>query len=223
MLKTRPIILRIHSSKKKDYREGIYSEFLLFCPWRNEKELRAEFDQNCEEMFTKYEKVIKANKNSIYPNAPMIDTMVEMLETNENTKPTHLYETIDETAQQEDGDDTEEMDETNPIDTSDLPAEKGNGESKAKPDGCPYKPIVITARDEMIQQARNLSFSQRIVFDKVITFCKSIITAERSGNPNSMADPPRLIVHGGGGVGKSYLIQTISQWGEKILRDGNDR
>ena len=28
---------------------------------------------------------------------------------------------------------------------------------------------------------------------------------------------------GGGGVGKSYLIQTTSQWIDQILRDGTDR
>ena len=54
----------------------------------------------------------------------MIDTMMEILEANENTKPSHLYETIDEKAQQEDEDDKKEMDETNPIDTTDLPTGK---------------------------------------------------------------------------------------------------
>ena len=78
----------------------------------------------------------------------------------------------------------------NPIYTSDFPTEEGNGDSKDKPDGCPHKPILIPGRDEMIQHARNLSIYHRIVFDKVVTFCKSIITAERSGNPHSMADPP---------------------------------
>ena len=34
---------------------------------------------------------------------------------------------------------------------------------------------------------------------------------------------PRLIVHGGGGVGKSYLIKTITQWSDKILREGKNR
>ena len=126
-------------------------------------------------MFTDNEEIIKEGKNAIYHNAPKIDTMMEMLEANDNTKPTHLYEAIDEKAQLEDEDDKKEMDETNPIDTTDLPTEKGNDESKAKPNGCPYKPILIPARDEMIQHARSLSFSQRTVFDKVITFCKSII------------------------------------------------
>jgi hypothetical protein len=31
--------------------------------------------------------------------------------------------------------------------------------------------------------------------------------------------PPRIIVHGGGGVGKSYLIKTIAKWSEFYLRE----
>ena len=38
-----------------------------------------------------------------------------------------------------------------------------------------------------------------------------------------MLSPPLLIVHGGGGVGKSYLIKTIAQWVDKILRDDKKR
>ena len=34
--------------------------------------------------------------------------------------------------------------------------------------------------------------------------------------------PPKLIVHGGGGVGKSYLIQLLSKWVHKILSSWGD-
>ena len=44
----------------------------------------------------KHEEAIRGNKNAIYPNAPIIDLMMESLESNENMKPTNLYETIDE-------------------------------------------------------------------------------------------------------------------------------
>ena len=88
------------------------------------------------------------------------------------------------------------MDSVNPLDTSELPIEGSINNSGEKPDGCPYKPIKTSCRDEMYQSARKLSFSQRIVFDKVVTYCKSIVMAERSGNPSSMEDPPLLIVHG---------------------------
>ena len=117
------------------------------------------------------------------------------------------------------------MNEINPLDISDLPEEAGETQNNAgdKPDGSPYKPIPIPTRDIMYQHVRNFSVSQRIVFDMVITYCKSIITAERNGDASSIVDPPLLIVHGGGGVGKSYLIHGIAQWAEKILREGNGR
>ena len=77
-----------------------------------------------------------------------------------------------------------------------MPVEEGDNKKGEKPDGCPYKPIVVPSRDEMFKAARSLSFSQRIVFDQVITYCKSVIMAERCGDPSSMEDPPHLIVHG---------------------------
>ena len=88
------------------------------------------------------------------------------------------------------------MDELNPLDTSDLPKEAGDDKRGEKPDGCPYRPIIIPSRNEMFQCARNLSFAQNIVFSKVVTYCKSVIMAERSSDPSSMVDPPLLIVHG---------------------------
>ena len=120
-------------------------------------------------------------------------------------------------------DDQVELEETNPLDTSDLPAESGDKRAKKLPDGSPYKPIPIATQDELIQKARSLSFNQRIVFDKALAFAKSIIRAEKANDPLSILPPPLLIVHGGGGVGKSYLIKTIAQWIDKILRDGSDR
>ena len=225
VLRIRPIVLRIHSSKKKEAHEGIYSELLLFLPWKEESELHEDNFLDCENHFKNHEEIIKRNKKAIFPNSPMIDTMMELLETNDALKPTHLSENIDSKAQQDNDEDQEELDELNPLDTSDLPVESEDNQNKEKdkPDGCPYKPIPIPTRDIMFQHARNLSFSQRIVFDKVITYCKSIITAERNGNASSIMDPPLLIVHGGGGVGKSYLIHAIAQWSEKILREGKGR
>ena len=197
-LRIRPVILRIHASKKKEAHEGIYSELLLFFPWRNENDLYENDPILCEALFNTHKQAIKSNKALIFPNAPMIDTIKELLETNDTIKPTHLSDTvnIDSTAQQNNIQDQEELEEVNPLDTSDLPAEAGDDNRGSKPDGCPYKPVVIPSRDEMFSRARSLSFAQRIVFDKVVNYCKSIIMAERSGDPSTMEDPPHLIVHG---------------------------
>ena len=101
VLRIRPIVLRIHSSKKKEAHEGIYSELLLYLPWRKESELHEDNFINCEKHFKDHEHIIKQNKEAIFPNSPMIDTMMELLETNDALKPTHLSEDIDPVAQQE--------------------------------------------------------------------------------------------------------------------------
>ena len=52
----------------------------------------------------------------------------------------------------------------------------------------------------------------------MINHCKQVVAL---GKVNSL-DAPRIIIHGGGGVGKSYLIRAISKWAEKILRKPGD-
>ena len=226
-LRTKPFVLRIHSSKKKEYLEGIYSELLLYLPWRNENELmddkEKDKEKKCVDLFNDNKKIIDENRKAILPNAPMIDSMMELLDAPDGIKPLHLADAIATDAEQANIDDQVEMEETNPLDTSDLPAEAGDKKTTRKPDGCPYKPIPVSTRDELIQKARSLSYNQRLVFDKMVTFAKSVVRAEKSKDPISVLPPPLLIVHGGGGVGKSYLIKTTSQWIDKILRDGTDR
>ena len=73
----------------------------------------------------------------------------------------------------------------------------------------------------MKRNVHNLSFEQRVVFDKFINFAKSVMCAVRHGG-NIDTTPPKLIVHGGGGVGKSYLIQLLSKWVHKILSSWGD-
>ena len=167
--------------------------------------------------------IIKENKEAIFPNASMVDAMMELLDSPEGTTPLHLADDIDPTAQQDNLEDQEELEETNPLDISELPAETDNKTTHQKPDGCPYKPIAVSTQEELIEKARNLSYNQRIVFNKMTSFSKSVIKAEKAKDPMSILSPPLLIVHGGGGVGKSYLIKTTAQWIDKILREVHNR
>ena len=227
-LRTKPLILRIHSSKKKEYMEGIYSELLLYLPWEVENDLKEDHPTQCIELFNQNEETLKNNKKAIFPNSPMIDAMMALLDSPESTTPLHLADDIDSNAQQTDLDDQDELDVTNPLDTSELPPETNNNEQTknkgpTKLDGSPFRPIPQGTKNELIRKARGLSFEQRIAFDKVLTFAKSVITAEKGKDPMSVTQPPLLIVHGGGGVGKSHLIKTVSQWTDNILRKGKDR
>ena len=87
----------------------------------------------------------------------------------------------------------------------------------------------------MLQLSRSLSFEQRIVFDKIVRFCKEVLRSEKGAN--IIPNPPQMIVKGksyndiqmsyplyelffiigNGGTGKSYLIRTVCKWIEKIL------
>ena len=135
----------------------------------------------------------------------------------------NLGDNIDSSAQQEDQEDREELEETNPLDTLELPAEPESKKGKVNIDGSPYKPIPICSQNELIEKARNLSFEQRIVFDLVFAFANSIVRAEKAKEITSVLPPPLLIIHGGGGVGKSYMIKAIAQWTDKIFREAGKR
>ena len=114
----------------------------------------------------------------------MIDSMMELLDAPEGTRPMHLSD-VDADAQQKNEDDEKELEETNPLDTSDLPTEDGKSDKPKPPDpdGCPFRPIQIATRDELIDKARSLAYNQRIVFDKVISYAKSVVKAEKGKDP----------------------------------------
>ena len=73
---------------------------------------------------------LKKNKGAIFPNASMIKTMMELLDSPEGTKPIHLGDEIAPSTEQDNDDDEQELEETNPLDTSDLPKETEDKQSK---------------------------------------------------------------------------------------------
>ena len=153
-LGTLPLILRIHSSKKKKENEGIFSELLLFSPWTDEQNLRKDTQKKFNDNFD----VIKVNKQSIYPNSSMVDVLRELIENPEDARPKHLGD-IDTTGQQENADDVEDM---LPIDTTKLPDEEPEPSKiqKNKADGCLFKPVIVDEEDIMLKLARSLSYEQ---------------------------------------------------------------
>ena len=187
-LRNSPLILRIHSSTKKKEDEGIYSELLLFFPWRNEEEMR----EKCRENFNDNFEIIKMNKEAIYPNSTMVDVMRDLIEKPDDARPLHLVD-MDAAGEQENLDDEEEME---PLDTMELPDDEPETSNKRnfKSHLSLYKPIEVDEVDVMLQLARALSFGQRIVFDKMITFSKEVLRANNGAR--IVPNPPQLIVTG---------------------------
>ena len=163
-------------------------------------------------MYEEKKLIINENKKSIFPFSKDIDLVHTIIESEDKSKAQDVYDLLNNAMIQEDSDDAESLDA---IDTSELPMEP-NAVRKPK-DGCKFKPIIPDAIEEMKLNVRKLSFEQRIVFDKIISYCKDVVMSRKCNTFNP--SPPKIIVHGGGGVGKTFLINAISKWAEEILRE----
>ena len=236
--RSRPSVLRMHSSKNKPGFEAHYSEMLLFMPWRDElNDLKANDDLHIAELFNAQKDVLYQNKRKILPHSKNVTEMKEILDSDLNFRPSHIYETLDTEFEQDNKDDEEICE---PLDTTELPTEQ-NEMKNMKPDSSSkYKPILVEADELMRESARGLSCEQRIVFDKIVQFCKWIVMSPECNDIVA----PKIIAHGefncfshlnvnyyyffnylsgGAGVGKSRLILDVAKWIVKILdKPGDD-
>ena len=194
--KENPYILRIHNSKRKEPKESIYAELLLFLPWRNEElDLSLKNPQEMINLFESNKTVIEHNRNLIFPHSKTVDDIIKLVEDENFKRNSSLYDVIDPEGQKENMEDEEDMEE--PLDQFELPEEKETSQ-KTKNDSSSremiVKPIILEDSTTMKLMARNLSYEQRVVFDKIIHYIKSI-AIERNGGLISY-DPPLIIATG---------------------------
>ena len=212
-LRTAPLVLRLHSSHKKEGHEEFYAELLLFCPWRNEfEEFHPDSQEQCIKTFNEHINIINRNRKCLFPFSDSVKEMAELMSESEDTRPQHVFDTIDGAGEQADADDLKDLE---PPDKSELPSEVNEGHL---PEKTKYRPIDVLDEKEMLEMARKLSFEQMIPFTRFIDFCMKTL----AGSGVCDIDPPRVILHGGGGVGKTSVINTIAKWAEKILRKPGD-
>ena len=147
-----------------------------------------------------------------------MEVMKFLLESSENNRPEHIFDTLDAEGQQENPDVQEAL---LPVDDSELPQEVGeHGNLDFDGDYAKFKPIQLGDLATMKSEACQLSLQQRIVFDKIIKFCKGEIIAEKTGNMDTKQ--LLLIAHGGAGIGKIFLINRLRSWIHKInQREGH--
>ena len=145
--------------------------------------------EECTKLYEEAKNIINENRKMIYPFSKDIDLVQTIIESDEN-RPIDAYDMLDAAKQQEDSDDADNLE---PIDDSELPEEPSNI-GKPSSDGCKFKPIIADDIAQMKENVRKMSFEQRIVFDQVISYCKDVVIARESSNFHP--DPPKFIVHG---------------------------
>ena len=175
---------------------------------------------------------VERNRKRIYPHSQRIQELRKILEEEDYLRKTKMDDVLNPTAEQQDADDGEDQSEDENSDKFADPSEEfpnynkppyARGKKSAPPklEECKFKLPVLDDIDTMKRNVRGLSYEQRCVFDKYIDFCKRVMCSVRYGG-NIDTTPPKLIVHGGGGVGKSYLIELISKWVHQILSSWGD-
>ena len=120
----------------------------------------------------------------------MIDVMREMIENPEEARPIHLYD-LDAEGEQENIDNEEILES---LDTTELTDDEEARPKNIKSDGPLFAPVIVDEEEKMLQDARKLSFEQRIAFDKIIAFCKSVLRSNKGAAV--LPIPPQMIVTG---------------------------
>ena len=200
--RTKPCVLRTHSSKKKEGAEQFYAEIQLFLPWRSEDEIDRD-PEKCKQMYDdNFDDIIKKNRKAIYP----FEEVLNFLDTDVNLKeirPTLLYDQLDAQGEQDNEDDEMIGQEE---DSNFLGRDPDLADMKDKPqfEEFKYPRINLPQKNDVLEMMLQLGPEQKVACEKVFKFCTESVIAQRlfEKNPESefKADPLKLIVHGGAGI-----------------------
>ena len=197
-LKEHPLILRTH--KEKDPVKTAYAALLLFHPWIDENELMSQDHDEMQLLYNNCLEAIEANRKRIFPFAKQLEEITLLLSSDSNDIQRNqlLIDSLDATGEQENEDDAP----TEPLDTTELPPdEEVSKKKKTKSDSSSekkavMKPIILNPEDirQLYNQARSLSYAQKIVFDKIIHYIRCVAIEKKGGIIKP--DPPMILVNG---------------------------
>ena len=85
-----------------------------------------------------------------------------------------------------------------------------------------FKKIELDSLEYLTSETRKLDEDQRLIVDIGISFAQNIRKAALRKFPSTLPKPPLIVGHGGAGCGKSFVINLMTQWQERILRESGD-
>ena len=218
-LRTKPYALKLYLFPKDGLQQQ-YSELLLFTSWRNEKlhfwsnktdEEKSQdlspddpvFTKKLQTMFNLNEYEWEKNREAVVPFSNKMNSIKEMMQNENFARSQTVYDSIDSYAEQENAEDAANLDNGN--DEVNFPdgleiqrnRQKHNIEGSKK-EKCVFKiptyPSSTEERNTICQSIRNLTYEQRVVFDKFIHYFQSLINVQNGGD--IIPEPPMVIVQG---------------------------
>ena len=211
-LRKRPCVLRLHDSKRKtENHEFIYSECLLYLPWKSEDELHRHSPEDSIKLYHDKRELINQNKLKVFPFTQQNDLIEECLASIDPSgyRAVHIGDCLDPEGEQMNEDDLDEL--QNPEFTHRLPGLFSSDDHPVARSNIPTIKILLPT--EIRQSVRSLHEEQRKIFDVVANFAHQFL---RGSNPT----PPLIIVQGEAGTGKTKLINSIMNYVSSIFASG---
>ena len=214
-------ILRRHKMKfETNPHEFYYSQLLLFRPWRiEEKDLHIESLEECQNLFEESDlnacdsrTKIETTEESLFPYMNAVQEGRAMIATLDDQRPTHMGDTLDPQSVVENEEDeeqglTEDEDHVGRFPTEALQklGEPNSAESKGV-----FKMIPIPKDDSECEKMRAAAMSLDDDQMTVLNIFVKQVKQERASSPGNRPPPIFLIMHGGAGCGKSYVVNTVA-------------
>ena len=213
-----PAVLRFHKLKiDKNPKEYLFSESLLYKPFHTEDSLVQEIN-NLDEVSSNDHNVriecVKKQVMEYLDNVQEARYFVEENKRNEETEVTLDPEGIKEIEE------CEYEGIVNHPDYLHIDFEALESEVKKKNTEKAHRKIDLDELDILLEKTRKLDFYQSKVVETAIKYSRNLVKSLRS--KNTLPNPPKLMVHGGAGSGKSTVINVMKQWIHRILQSSGD-
>ena len=214
-------VLRIHTSSKKAGEEAYFAEMQLYSPWRfKQLDTWTEAGEIVKE-YRERKDIIKTVREKTF-----LFSMSELIE--EIKAQQALDQISDEIGDRMDAqgahDDLDVLDQDvedipgPTIDFSDWRDDDNFGEHNVKNTSNKFKSMELQTKERLLAITKTLVTEQRVVLQKVLDLAKSVVQCRNSNLSRDSPHQMGVILHGGGGVGKSQTITVCAQWAEHILR-----
>jgi ATP-dependent exoDNAse (exonuclease V) alpha subunit len=82
--------------------------------------------------------------------------------------------------------------------------------------------LDLQSMDDLLETTMTLVPEQQVALQKVLDFVKQTVQCRKSNLARDSPTQLGLILHGGGGVGKSATTKVCAQWAEHLLRRAGD-
>ena len=176
-IRSYPAVLRKHKFRMDtQYHEFLFSDLLLYTPWRKESSLYYHNFDKCLKLYESKREHITFVQETLFPHMNTVQESQLLLETASDHRSTHIGDVINPQHEQDQEDQALLGVEEDENYASRHPGELLDREEIMQPSANRnmYRRIDISDKDSMAGMVQQLDCHQRRVFDTVIKYCKDL-------------------------------------------------